>query len=116
MPSHYRSLHVYKLADALATDVTRLVRGWPRWERRELGSQLVRAVNSVPCNIAEACGKRTTADRRRVLRIALGEAMETHHLLCSLQRLELIPPQMPDRGEHVVRVLHLFMARPGGRD
>jgi four helix bundle protein len=39
--------------------------------------QLCRSAQSIPLNIAEGIGKRSTADRKRFLEIACGSAMES---------------------------------------
>jgi four helix bundle protein len=49
-----------------------------------LTSQLRRAAISVGANLAEGCGRRTTAEFARFIRIAMGSASELdyHLLLC----------------------------------
>jgi len=55
---------------------------FPREERYGLTSQLRRASSSVPANIAEGCGRSSTADFCRCLHIAAGSASELeYHLM-----------------------------------
>ena len=81
MPSRFRELPVYRqsavLADAVFEDVAR----WPDLARSTVGAQLVRSVDSVGANIAEASGRWTAAEKRRFLLIARGSLYETEHWL-----------------------------------
>jgi four helix bundle protein len=60
----------------LAEEVYRVSRTFPREEIYGLTSQLRRAAVSVPSNIAEGQGRRTTADFQRHLSIAYGSLLE----------------------------------------
>jgi four helix bundle protein len=44
-----------------------------------LGIQLVRAADSIGANIAEAHGRATLADQRRLLHVARGPLLEVEH-------------------------------------
>ena len=57
--------------------------------------QLVRAADSIGANIAEASGRWTDADQRRLLVIARGSAFETAALARSRERTR--PARCPDR-------------------
>ncbi len=57
--------------------VHKLVLGFPEYERYGLTDQIRRASKSIPANIAEGYGRRSsTRDFRRYLSIALGSANE----------------------------------------
>jgi four helix bundle protein len=58
---NFQDLEVYQRASKLFPKVYRLVRGWSEKDQRELGSQIIRAANSIYANIAEGFGK-TPAD------------------------------------------------------
>ena len=74
--SGYRDLEVWEKARALASRVYRLTRDFPRYELFGLTAQMRRASVSVPCNIAEGHGRRSTSDRVHFLVIARGSLFE----------------------------------------
>ncbi len=76
----HENLDVYRAAIDFLRLALVLLEALPA-SRRELRSQLERAAMSVPLNIAEGCGKPTTADRARYHAIARGSAMECAALL-----------------------------------
>jgi four helix bundle protein len=81
----FRKLQVWNKAHQLTLAIYRATRCYPTDERFGLTSQSRRAVASVPTNIAEGCGRYTTADFARFLDIASGSASELeYHLLLGL--------------------------------
>ncbi|MCZ6445408.1 MAG: four helix bundle protein [Planctomycetota bacterium] len=72
----FRNLEVWQRAYALALDVYRASRHFPREEIYSLTSQVRRCSISIPSNIAEGCGRQTDADFKRFLHIAMGSAAE----------------------------------------
>lgn len=68
--SHDLTLHIYKLTSQ-----------FPREEVYGLTSQVRRACASIPTNIAEGCGRESSADFARFLQIAMGSASETEYLI-----------------------------------
>ena len=77
----YTDLDVWQEARKLAAMVYRLTGQFPRDELFALTSQLRRAVVSISSNIAEGCGRSTTADTLRFLAIARGSAYEVESQL-----------------------------------
>jgi four helix bundle protein len=77
--SQYERLRCYSLAAELSDELWRAVNQWPTGERQSFGLQLVRAVDSVGANIAEATGRWYAGDKRRLLYIARGSLYETEH-------------------------------------
>jgi four helix bundle protein len=58
--------------------------GFPREEVYGITSQLRRAAVSIGANLAEGCGRRTSTELARFVRIAMGSASELdYHLLLS---------------------------------
>jgi four helix bundle protein len=79
----YRDLLAWQLALELAVAVYRLTTRLPATERYGLMDQTRRAAASVPANIAEGTGRRSTKDYLRSLDIANGslKELETHLVL-----------------------------------
>lgn len=76
---NYRDLIVWQKAMTLTENVYRYTTDFPRDERFGLTSQMRRAAVSIPSNIAEGQGRRSSDDELiRFLQIALGS-------LCELQ-------------------------------
>jgi len=79
--SRYRELTVYRRARTLADAVHALSVQWDSFDQWTVGVQLVRAADSVGANIAEAHGRGSHADQRRMLLIARGSVLEVEHWL-----------------------------------
>jgi four helix bundle protein len=81
---NYRDLQVWSKAHNLTLELYRISRGFPREEMFGVTSQLRRAAVSVGANRAEGCGRRTSTELARFVRIAMGSASELdyHLLLC----------------------------------
>ena len=78
----YRDLRVYQLSYQLGKEVHQESLKFPKHEQYELGTQLRRATISIPLNIAEGYGKkRSTADFKRFILIAIGSCNEVSVLL-----------------------------------
>jgi len=72
----YRDLVAWQKAIALCKHVYAISATFPRAERFGLISQIRRAAVSVPSNIAEGYGRRSTGDYVRFLNIARGSVAE----------------------------------------
>ncbi|MGB7212733.1 MAG: four helix bundle protein [Gemmatimonadales bacterium] len=80
--SDFKKLDAWQLAHSLSVDVYRIVRPLPPEERYGLRSQITRAAGSIPANLAEGCGRSSSADLARFVDIAMGSATELEcHLL-----------------------------------
>jgi len=77
----FRNLLVWQKAHALTLALYKVTRDFPRDERYGLIAQVRRAASSVPANLAEGCGRRTAADFRRFVQIAIGSASELEYHL-----------------------------------
>ena len=68
----FRKIKAWILADELTVSVYGLSKSFPKEELFALTSQLRRAAYSVPANIAEGAGRRTSKDFLRFLDISKG--------------------------------------------
>jgi four helix bundle protein len=81
---NYRDLQVWGKAHNLTLALYRVSQGFPREEIFGITSQLRRAAVSIGANLAEGCGRRTSSELARFVRIAMGSASELdYHLLLS---------------------------------
>ena len=72
----YRDLKVWQKSYELCLKIYRITGKFPKEEKYGLTSQLRRSAVSVPSNIAEGYGRKTTADYIRMLYIAYGSICE----------------------------------------
>jgi len=79
--SDFENLKVYQMSESLADEIWEMVLGWDRFARDTVGSQIVRAADSIGANIAEGSGRGSFQDNRRFIRIARGSLKETQHFL-----------------------------------
>ena len=94
MIKSYRDLNVYKDSYDLAIRVYKLAGNIPEREQYAIGSQIRRAVTSIPMNIAEGYGKKESAKEfKRFLRMAAGSVNEVEVLLDMLRDLGYINDQ-----------------------
>ena len=97
-PKNHESLECWKEAMKLVLSVHELVIGFPSFERYALGSQMRRAVYSVPDNIAEGCARETDRELIRALYVARGSLAELD------TQLEIV--MMLGYAEDVSSILH----------
>ena len=83
----YRHLEVWQLADALALEIYKETRHFPKNEAYGITSQLRRAGLSVPTNIVEGYSRRGDKELARFLDISLGSLGELRYLLSFSRRL-----------------------------
>ena len=73
---NYKDLDLYKASKDLVLSVYALLRKFPKEEQYALCDQLRRAVISVPSNIAEGSGRRSSKEQVHFLEIAYGSLRE----------------------------------------
>jgi four helix bundle protein len=86
----YQELIVWQKAMDLVEEVYKVSRNFPREEIYGLTSQVRRAAVSIPSNIAEGQGRRTTADFLRHLSIAYGSLLELETQILIATRLSYL--------------------------
>jgi four helix bundle protein len=88
--SDFENLKVYQMSESLADEIWDVVLGWDRFARDTVGSQIVRAADSIRANIAEGSGRGSFQDNRRFVRIARGSLKETQHFLRRAYKRKLL--------------------------
>ncbi|MBI4619858.1 MAG: four helix bundle protein [Desulfobacterales bacterium] len=76
MLKNYKELKVWQKSYQLCLEIYKITAKFPKDEKFGLTSQIRRAVVSVPSNIAEGYGRKTTADYIKSLYIAYGSNCE----------------------------------------
>ncbi len=76
MLKNYKELKVWQKSYKLCLGIYRITKSFPNDEKYGLSSQIRRAAVSIPSNIAEGYGRKTTADYLRPLYIAYGSICE----------------------------------------
>jgi len=115
----YHRLEVFKKAYALALELHRVSRKFPKSEQYELAQQLRKSTKSIPANIAEGMGKQESkADVRRFMRIAVGSCDESRVWLEFAKDLGYISAAEHDkydrRYREIGRMLQGIIKRYGG--
>ena len=78
---NFRKLHVWRRAHALALNVRRVTREFPRSGYTSQRSQIVSAAESIPNNIVEGCFTSSPKEFARFLEIAIKSAGEVEYQL-----------------------------------
>ncbi len=76
MLKNYKELNVWQKSYELCLKIYRLTAKFPNEERYGLTSQIRRSAVSIPSNIAEGYGRKTTLDYIRMLYISYGSVCE----------------------------------------
>jgi four helix bundle protein len=113
--SDFRRLAAHERAIALSVELHRAMAAWPSFERWSIGIQLVRAINSVGANIAEASGRRHKREKQQFLGYAWGSLLEVEHFLVIAESLDLVAKGSADRLDDVARPLNGLIMKCGGR-
>jgi four helix bundle protein len=100
-----RDLEVWGKSHKLTLELYKLSRTFPREEIYGLTSQLRRAAVSIGANLAEGCGRRTSAELARFVRIAMGSASELDYHLLLCRDFEFITTEQYERAwKELIRV------------
>ena len=111
MPSDFNQLAAYRISVEIASELHPVVRRWSIFDRDTVGIQLIKAIDSVGANIAEAMGRWTNADRRRLLFIARGSLYETEHWINVATQRGLITTDFSMRLAEAGRTLNGLVRR-----
>ena len=97
----HRDLEAWKVGMDLTVEVYRLTRALPSEERFGLTAQARRAATSIPANIAEGHGRKTTGDFLQSLSIARGSLAELQTHLELMVRLDFVDRAAIKTGWHM---------------
>ena len=86
----FKKLKVWEKSHDLTLRMYKLTSQFPREEIYGLTSQIRRSCASIPTNIAEGCGRGSSADFARFLQIAMGSASETEYLVLLARDLKYL--------------------------
>ena len=119
MPHRYRDLVVWQKAMDLATEVHRFSRAFPKEEMYSLTSQIGRAANSVPLNIAEGAGCRMDTEFVQFL----GFSFRSCHEVCTAAELAVrfgyvdanAAGTVTGAAEEVAKMLYALMHKLGDK-
>jgi len=90
MERKYRQLIVWREADDLCVFTYRITSTFPRDERFNIVAQMRRSAQSVPTNIVEGNARRSKAEHKNFLDIALASLEELHYQYHLCSRLQYI--------------------------
>jgi four helix bundle protein len=90
------SLEVYQLAEVFSDKIWLVVTGWDYFLKRNIGSQMTRAADSISANIAEWYGRHFFGESRNFYFYARGSLPETKAWLSKCQRRKLITESQYD--------------------
>ena len=77
MIASYKDLEVYKEGYQMFLKIHKMTQEYPSIEQYEIGAQIRRAAMSIPLNIAEGYGKKSSElDFKRFLKMAMGSCNE----------------------------------------
>jgi four helix bundle protein len=97
MVKSFSDLEVWKRAHRVVLDVYRLTNPFPRSEQFGVVSQLRRAAYSIPSNIAEGFGRRSTKELLQFLAVANGSLEELRYFLLLSRDLRYLSPVDHDK-------------------
>lgn len=77
----FKDLEVWRVAHEYVLAIYKTTASFPKTEEYRLTNQLIRASISIPANIAEGCGRKTTAELIHFLTISRGSTEECKYFI-----------------------------------
>jgi four helix bundle protein len=107
----YHRLEVFKKSYAVALEIHKITKRFPKHEQYEIGQQLRRSSKSIPVNIAEGMGKQESKkDVIHYVRTAMGSCDETRVWLEFCQDLGYLSESdrlnLDEQYQQIGRMLH----------
>lgn len=106
---YHTDLDVWKVSKELAIRTYRVTERFPERERFLLSDQIRRSACSVPANIAEGCGRGSSRELIRFLRVARGSLSELHSHLSLAAELCFLSASEHATLERDVRRIHQML-------
>ena len=87
----FQSLEIWKKSHSLVLSIYKITENnFPKSEQFALTSQIRRSASSIPTNIAEGCGRRTSKDFAHFIQMAIGSSSEVEYQLILAKDLKYI--------------------------
>ncbi|MFZ2886444.1 MAG: four helix bundle protein [Minisyncoccia bacterium] len=116
MAGGYRELIVWQKAMDLVEIIYRMTEQFPKSEMYGLTSQMRRCSVSIPSNIAEGSKRRTKADFKNFLSIALGSTAELETQLMLAKRIGFVDSVAFSKADafllEITKILTVLITRP----
>lgn len=93
MEHNFRKLKIWEEAVSITVTAYKATKQMPKEEIFGMVSQMRRAANSMPSNIAEGCGRRTAKDFSYFIDISLGSSNELISDLIVCMKLDYLKPE-----------------------
>jgi four helix bundle protein len=103
---YHTDLDVWRVSKDLAVRLYRLTDSFPERERFSLSDQIRRSSSSVPANIAEGCGRGSSGELIRFLRVARGSLSELHSHLSLAADLRYLSAAQRSAFDHDIHRIH----------
>jgi len=84
------SINAYNISSSLSDDMWAIVAKWDAFSKNTLGSQIVRAIDSIAANIAEGFGRYHKKDKQKFFYNARGSLYEAIHWTEKAQKRKLL--------------------------
>lgn len=88
--SRLDDLEILNTSIEIGDKIWNLVIEWDNFSRKNIGSQLLRAIDSVGANISEGYGRGSKIDNARFVKIARGSFFETKYWLSISKRRKML--------------------------
>jgi four helix bundle protein len=105
----FRDLVVWQKSMKLVTEIYQATRSFPSDELYALTSQLRRCAISIPSNIAEGYGRRSTLDYKRFLQIAVGSIFELQTQIEIASNLKYLSSELFGNLSHSAKEIELML-------
>lgn len=111
----YTLLTSWQKGHSLTLKIYKLTSAFPKQEMYGLSSQMRRSASSIPTNIAEGCGRNSTAELNRFFVIAAGSSSELEYQLLLSKDLNYIDinayNELKDEVVQIRKMIYSFCAK-----